>query len=296
MMNDWHEQMINKLQLNGMSERTQQGYARAVRQLVEFYAKTPDQISEDELERYFLHKRNVNKWAQNTLKISYIAIRFFYRNVLKKDWHLFKILKPQTERKLPPVLTKEEVQKIFANVQTLHSYTYLVTVFSCGLRLQEALSLEISDIDKDRMMIHVHRGKGAKDRYIPLPEPTYQLLRRYWSTHRNPRLLFPLLGHGHYLGYKSETPMSKGCVQGAFRQAFLKSGIAKKRVSIHTLRHSYATHLLENNVNIRAIQKYLGHANLETTMFYLHLSNKNQETNLEVINNIMEGFDNGYNY
>jgi site-specific recombinase XerD len=89
--------------------------------------------------------------------------------------------------------------------------------------------------------------------------------------------------------------MSKGCVQGAFRQAFLKSGIAKKRVTIHTLRHSYATHLLENNVNIRAIQKYLGHTNLETTMFYLHLTNKNQEANLEIINNIMEGFDNGYN-
>jgi len=295
MMNDWHEQMINKLQLNGMAERTQYGYARAVRQLVEFYGKTPDLISEDELEKYFLHKRNVNKWAQNTLKISYVAIRFFYRNVLKKDWHLFKILRPQTERKLPPVLTKEEVQKIFSNVQIFHNYTYLVTVYSCGLRLQEGLFLEISDVDKDRMMIHVHRGKGAKDRYIPLPKSTYQLLRRYWSTHRNPRLLFPSVGHSHYMGPKSETPMSKASVQGAFRRAFLKSGIAKKRVSIHTLRHSYATYLLENGVNIRAIQKYLGHANLETTMFYLHLTNKNQEANLEVINNMMEGFDNGYN-
>ncbi len=113
-------------------------------------------------------------------------------------------------------------------------------------------------------MIHVHRGKGAIDRYVPLPEDTYLLLREYWKTHRNPRLIFPALGRGRKLGGTSETPMSQSSVQGAMRQAKALAGINKRRVTIHTLRHSYATHLLESGVNIRLIQEYLGHAHLET--------------------------------
>lgn len=170
---------------------------------------------------------------------------------------------------------------------------FLTTVYSCGLRLQEALFLQISDIDAKRMMIHVHRGKGAKDRFVPLPQETLNLLRFYWKTHRNPTLLFPALGRGHQKAPMSTIPMAIDSVQGAFREAKLAAGIKKRRVSIHTLRHSYATHLLEAGVNIRVIQRYLGHANLETTMVYLHLTHKGQEDAYQIINQTMRGFHHG---
>ena len=174
-------------------------------------------------------------------------------------------------------------------------FVFLATVYSCGLRLQEALFLEVSDIDSHRMLIHVQRGKGAKDRFVPLPDDTLILLRKYWKTHRHPRLLFPASGRGHNKTPLSDSPMAIASVQGAFRQAKLAAGIKKRRVSIHTLRHSYATHLLESGLNIRVIQEYLGHAQLETTMVYLHLTQKGHEDAVSIINSIMKGFENGRN-
>ena len=286
----WYDETVKALQINGKSERTQQAYARAVRQLIEFYGKDPNLITEQELQDYFLHRRNIDEWAPNTLKICYCGIRFFFEHVIRRDWHLFDILKAQSEKRLPCVLSQPEVHSILKNVRTFHNYTYLTTVYSCGLRLQEALFLQVSDIDGERGMIHVHRGKGAKDRFVPLPEETLALLRRYWVTHRNPTLIFPALGRNMKNGPVAKTPMAGDSVQGAFRRAKAAAGITKRRVSVHTLRHSYATHLLEAGVNLRVIQKYLGHAQLETTMIYLHLTQKGQEGACQIINDIMKGF------
>jgi site-specific recombinase XerD len=172
MMTHWYDKMIKTLELNGKGERTQQAYARAVRMLTQFYQKTPDKISEQELQDYFLHRKNINKWSPKTMRICYCGIRFFYINVLQHNWHIFNILRAQTEHRLPAILSKEEVRKILAHVKTFHNYVYLTVVYSCGLRLHESLYLEISDIDSKRMMIHVHHGKEAKDRYVPLPEAT----------------------------------------------------------------------------------------------------------------------------
>jgi len=142
------------------------------------------------------------------------------------------------------------------------------------------------------MMMHVHRGKGAKDRYVPIPEETLLPLRRYWLTHRNPVLIFPALGRSCKLGSTSNIPMNRSSVQGAFIRAKKKANINKRGVSIHTLRHSYATHLLEAGVNIRVIQRYMGHKILETTMKYLHLTQKGQEDAYQIINTVMSGFSN----
>jgi integrase/recombinase XerD len=291
MMNDWCQRMVATLQLNGKGERTQQAYTRSVRMLSQFYDKTPDLISEPELQEYFLHRKNVNHWSPKTLRICYCGIRFFYVNVLEHNWHILSILRAQNEHRLPAVLSVEEVRSLFAHIKTFHNYAYLSTVYSCGLRLHEGLHLEVSDIDSSRMMIHVHRGKGAKDRYVPLPQSTLNLLRRYWLTHRHPHLLFPALGRSGQGAKESQTPMAKSSVQGAFRRAKFDAGIAKKGVAIHTLRHSYATHLLEAGVNLRVIQRYMGHAQLETTMLYLHLTQKGQEDACQLINHVMEGLD-----
>ena len=142
------------------------------------------------------------------------------------------------------------------------------------------------------MMIHVHRGKGAKDRFIPLPNSILMLLRRYWVTHKNPCLIFPAMGRNCKQAKHAQTPMAKSSVQGAFRKARFSAGIKKRRVSIHTLRHSYATHLFEAGVNLRIIQRYMGHAQLETTMVYLHLTRKGQDDAYQIINNVMKGFEN----
>jgi site-specific recombinase XerD len=259
--------------------------------LSEFYNKTPDLVSEPELQEYFLHRKNVNRWAPKTMRICYCGIRFFYVHVLARDWHILSILRAQNEHRLPAVLSVEEIRSILAQVKNFPHHVFLSTVYSCGLRLDEARHLEVSDIDSQRMMIHVHRGKGAKDRYVALPQPTLHLLRQYWLTHRHPRLVFPARGHKTTDAKQAIQPMAKSSVQSAFRQAKREAGVLKKGVAVHTLRHSYATHLLEAGVNLRVIQRYLGHSRLETTMLYLHLTQKGQEDACQLINHVMEGLD-----
>lgn len=214
--------------------------------------------------------------------------QIFFQNVLQRDWHLLHIIRAKRPQKLPEVLTIQEVRKILSLITTFHNYVYLVTVYSCGLRLQEGLGLEIPQIDGARKILKVH-GKGSKDRFVPLPESTYQLLRKYWATHRNAKLIFPALGREGKGAASAERPMAVDSVQGAFRQARYAAGIKQRRVTIHTLRHSYATHLLEAGVNLRVIQQYLGHARLETTMVYLHCTNKGQEDARQRINEVMAG-------
>lgn len=289
MMTDWYEQSLKALQLNGKGERTQEAYTRAVRMLAGFYAKTPDCITEEELQDYFLRRKNVDHWSPNTMRICYCGIRFFFLHVLKRQWHTLDILRAQHEKRLPAVLSVEEVRRLLGCVRTSHNYAFLSTVYSCGLRLQEAQYLEVSDIDSQRLMIHVHRGKGAKDRFIPLPHTTLQILRQHWRHHKHPRLLFPAVGRNGQSARCAHTPMAKSSVQGAFRAAKQAAGICKRQVSVHTLRHSYATHLLEAGVNLRVIQRYMGHAMLETTMLYLHLTHKGQEDAYHLIDRVMEG-------
>jgi len=286
-MKDYYEKSMNALQLAGLGDSTQESYTRAVRKLVEFYKKTPDQILEEEIEAYFLHRQSVDKWAPSTMRIAQYGVKFFFINVLKQDFHLFTYMKAKHEKKLPCILSREEVKRILRCTSTHHNYAYFYTVYSCGLRLSECLHLMTSDIDRARMMIHIHRGKGAKDRYVPLPKSTLMVLENYWRTHRNPKLLFPARGRGNNEAPTTDRPMSKGGVQGAFRKARYAAEIKKRRVSIHTLRHCYATHLLEAGVNPRVVQRYMGHSNLETTMAYFHLTQKGAEDSYQIIDRLM---------
>ena len=253
MMKDYYKKSMRALQLAGMSERTQQCYSRSVRMLSDFFNKTPDRISEQELQDYFLHRKNVDKWSAATMRICYSGIKFFFVNVLKRQWHTLELVHAKREQRLPTVLSVKTVRSILDTVNTPQNKAYLTTVYSCGLRLNEGLNLQVSDIDSERMRIHVHRGKGAKDRYVPLPESTLDILRNYWKLHRNPAWLFPRLGRSGKEGPTATIPMAKASVQGALRRV-LKQLKIKKRVSVHTL-HSYATHLLEAGVNIRRIQQ-----------------------------------------
>lgn len=293
-MKNYHNKSMRALQLAGMSERTQQCYTRSVRMLVEHYNKTPDRINEHELQDYFLHRQNIDKWSPATMRICYSGIKFFFINVLKRDWHTLKLIHAKREQRLPTVFGQNEIWNILNTVNTPQNKAYLTTVYSCGLRLTEALQLQVSDIDGDRMRIHVHRGKGAKDRYVPLPKSTLAILRNYWKHHCNPVWIFPRLGRSGKEGPSAKTPMAKASVQGALRRVLAQLKI-KKRASIHTLRHSYATHLLEAGVNIRRIQQYLGHSSLNSTMVYLHLTTQGHEHAYGIINDMMKGDDHGNN-
>ena len=205
---------MRALQLAGKGERTQQAYTRSVRKLLEFFEKSPELISETELQDYFLHRRNVDEWSPNTMRIAHAGICFFFTHVLERDWRTFDYLGAQKEFRLPTVLSREEVRRVLACVYTFHNRAYLSTVYACGLRLQEALHLETSDIDSDRMMLHVHRGKGSRDRYVPLPVKALPLLRAYWKTHRHPRLLFPALGRNGKNAAKSNIPWRSAAYRG----------------------------------------------------------------------------------
>ena len=276
--------LIAALHLSGKSARTQASSVREVRLLAQFYHTSPDRISEQELQRYFLHRKNVDGLAPTSMRLCYSGLRFFSQHVLQRDWHTLTLIRPQITHRLPAVLSVEEVKRLLASATPLHNQVSFPTVYSLGLRLPEALFLQVSDIDGPRLQVHVHRGKGAKDRYVPLPEETLALLRTYWKTHRHPAWLFPATGRNHTQRPTAASPMRRSSVQGAFRKAKQRAGITKLGVAIHTLRHSYATHLLEAGVNPRLIQRYLGHTQLETTMVYLHLTHKGHEEAYERLN------------
>jgi len=243
-------------------------------------------ITEAELRQYFLFLKNVKHYSRNTMTIAICGIRSFYKDTLSRDWNIFGIVRPAPEKKLPVILSAGEVRQILSSIRLPRYKVCLSTIYSCGLRLQEGTHLHVADIDSARMMLHVRHGKGAKDRYVPLPRRTLVLLRQYWKQHRNPRLLFPAEGRNHSDLSKSTEPMSKSSVQDAFHAALKQSG-NNKHASVHTLRHSWATHLLEAGVNLRLIQEWLGHASPATTSVYTHLTVKAEQLGASAIDQLM---------
>jgi site-specific recombinase XerD len=285
-MTELQQKMIDSLQLRGLSERTQESYIRAVRQLAEHYRKSPDLITEDELRQYFLYLKNVKNYSRSSSTIAICGIKFFFQHTINRDLSVLDFVRAPREKKLPVILTIEEVQSILRCTRLPRYRVCLSTIYSCGLRLQEGISLQVRDIDSARMMIHIHKGKGSKDRYVPLPQRTLELLRQYWVTHRNPVWLFPTSAHGQIELSKAAKPIHACGLQRAFKLA-LKQTHIHKDASIHTLRHSWATHLLEAGVNLRLIQQYLGHSSPTTTSIYTHLTLKTEQLGVEAINRIM---------
>lgn len=279
--------MIEDLQLRGMSLRTQEMYVRAVRQLAQHYHLSPDKITEENLRNYFLYVKNVKKWSRTASTIALCGIKFFYENTLKRPWTTLTFVRPPREKKLPVVLSREEVTLILSKVRFLRYRACLKTIYSCGLRLQEGTTLKIPDIDSARNVIHIRHGKGGKDRYVPLPQSTLTILRQYWQTHHNPLWIFPASGRGGIHRATSTTPMPYSNVQDAFRTALRESGI-HKLATVRTLRHSFATHLLEAGINLRQIQVYLGHNSPKTTAIYTHLTEQAQQQAMNIINHLME--------
>jgi site-specific recombinase XerD len=277
--------MSDDLQLAGMSRRTVHGYLRAVRQLADYCRTRPDRVTEAQLRRYFLYLINEKQFAYGSLRVAFSGIKFFYTRTCKRTWKTLATMKLQQAKTLPEVLTIEQVHQIIDAARVERIALYFWTVYSMGLRLEEARQLQVGDVDADRGLVHVHRGKGAKDRYVPLPSSTLAWLRKHWLTHRNPRLLFPAEGRDHQQSSTARTPIETSTVQKAMSKIAAELKFTKK-VSIHTLRHSYATHLLEAGVSLKVIQKILGHSSLQTTLVYLHLTDTAEANAREKIEQI----------
>jgi len=276
-MTPLRQHMIAALPRSGTGERTQDAYVREVRLLAQFSHTSPDRLSAQELQHSFLHRTNVDGLAPASMRICSSGMRFFSHHVLQRDWHTLTLLRAHTTHQLPAVLRVEEGRRLLASATPFHHHVSFTTVYSLGLRLHEALSLQGADIDGQRLQVQVHRGKGAKDRYVPLPADTLALLRTSWKTHRHTTWLFPATGRDHHQSPTATSPLSRTSVQGAFRTATQRAGLTTMGVAIHPLRHAYATHLREAGVNPRRIQRSLGPTQRATTMISFHLPNKGHE-------------------
>lgn len=276
-MTELKQKMIEDMQLHGYATRTQESYLGAVQRLAKHYQCSPDQLSETDIRNFFLHLINERKVAQNTVKIYLSGIKFFYQTTLGREWRFFSFAMPAKSKKLPTVLSRNEVSTILGLIRKAGIRVLLTVTYGCGLRLHEAASLTVDNIDGERMQLLV-KGKGNKDRSIPLPEKILELLRSYWLVHRPKHWLFPAKQSDKQIGHST--------VQKAFKAALLESGI-RKNASVHSLRHSYATHLLEDKVDLRFIQMLLGHKSPNTTAIYTHLTQKSEHHLKNAVNRLM---------
>lgn len=276
-MTPLRKRFYEDMQLHGLAERTQESYVMAVQGLAKHYKRSPDRLSDEEIRAFFLHLINERKSSASTLTIYFSGIKFFYEKTIKRIWRVLGIQRPPRPRRLPVVLSVEEVRQVLALIRNEVYGTALRLIYSLGLRLNESVHLTRADIDLERRQVRVRNGKGRKDRYVPLPETTRQLLSEYLGQREPEQWLFP--------GRTTGRPIDASNLQRAFRSAMVESGIAK-HASVHTLRHSYATHLLESGVDVRTIQELLGHESLNTTMVYTHLTPRTQNTLCQVLDRI----------
>jgi site-specific recombinase XerD len=268
-LNPLYAAMLRALQLQGKAEKTIEAYARAVRRSADFFKRCPDDLTAEELQTYFAELLKSHSWS--TVKLDRCGLQFFYRYVLKRPWDWTEIVKPPCPQRLPDVLTREETLRLLGTVRKLRYRVFFTTLYSTGLRLSEGLALEVGDIDAQRLRIHVRGGKGDKDRYVPITATLLHMLRRWWTTHRHTRLLFPNPTGGPERMRQAATPMDRGGVQAAMSAAVADARI-RLRISVHSLRHAFATHMLELGVDLRELQAILGHAHPETTARYTHLT------------------------
>jgi integrase len=280
------QRMLEDMDMHGFSVRTQDSYVRSVSDLSRYCKRSPDKLTDEEIRSYFVHLKCERKLARQTVTIALCGIKFFIETTLKRNFSLTGVPVPKRQKKLPVVLSAEEVRSILGKVLAPRVHHCLRLIYACGLRLGEACRLAPTDIDSARGVIHIRNAKGATDRYVPIPPTLIPPLREYWKTHRNQRWLFPAGSCGHRKGHASERHITLGAVQKAFQLARKASGI-KKAAHVHTLRHSWATHLLEANINLRVIQDWLGHRSPQTTAVYIHLTEQASSAAAQQVGRLM---------
>ena len=268
-MTQLRKMMLEELQRRNYAQNTVRAYLLAVQQFAEFFHRPPDQLGPDHIRRFQSFLLKEKKLSPRTVVQRVSALRFLYVKTLKRHYMLEHIPFPKAVRRLPIVLSQEEVGRLIDSASNLFHRAMLMTLYSTGVRRAELCHLKVSDIDSQRMVVHVRQGKGGRDRDVPLSPKLLETLREYWRWMKPKTYLFP----GTVDHWRADVPISEKMPWQACREAAQKAGIAK-HVTTHTLRHCYATHLLEGGADLRTIQLLLGHAKLEHTTVYLHLSQK----------------------
>ena len=274
------------VQLKDYRQPTRDEYVRYVRKLGEHYACDPATLTEEQLRAYFLFLRQEKKFGGSAMKLARCSLRSFFRDCLRiEGWTVFEEVRVAPPQRLPLVLSRQQVATLLRAVQLPRYRAVLGLIYHTGLRVGEAVRIErrdFRDTATDHPRLHVRCGKGGKDRFVPLTPAMVEALRAWWKTHRHPVFLFP----GPSCGWRERaqpadaaqrapTHLSVSAVQNTFRLARATAGLPAE-ATVHTLRHCYATHLLEEGVSLRLISQYLGHASLETTLIYLHLTPLNE--------------------
>lgn len=279
-----YQRHLRMLKLQGKSAKTIDAYARAVRRIKEYFDCCPDQLTLEQREAYFAELVDSRSWS--VVKVDRNGLQFFWKHVLKRDWEWVNIVKVPKVQSLPDILTVTEVEQLIGATRQLRYRVFLFSTYSMGLRLSETLGLKVSDIDGTRKQVHIRHGKGHKDRFVPLPELTYQALRALWYKHRNPCWRFPNAVGSPERIRAATTHMNRSGTQAAMKAVVAQCGI-KKKVSIHSLRHSFATHLLEQGLSLCHIQKILGHSSPATTVRYTHLTDTAEQNAFATINSLI---------
>lgn len=282
----WYRFVTDSFVLSGLARSSGKTYAREIRLLVHRFGRAPFLLGENEVRTFILERHE--KLNGSSQRILYRALRFLFNEQFKFEWELLSACSAKYEAIEPTILSRCEVARLLEAVAHLpHLYAYFRTVYSCGLRLSEALHIRPGDIDRAAGLLHVRQGKGAKDRKVFLPSLTLRMLGRYWSLHRNPHWLFPALGRSGKGGPTATRPMSVPTVQNGMKRHLKPAGITKSRVTIHSLRHAYATHLLEAGVPLTVLQHQLGHRKIETTLRYVHLSKEAEVDSKVIVDRLM---------
>jgi integrase/recombinase XerD len=277
-MTPLRKRMLEELQRRNYSSETIRAYLFAVKDFAAYFRKRPDQLGQEDLRQYQLHLLNDRKLAAETIVGRIAALRFFFVKVLRRPYRQIDLVYPKRSERLPVILSEEEVARLIESASTSYHRVILMTLYGTGLRREELCRLKVTDVDSQRMVIHVRQGKGNKDRDVTLSPRLLEVLRAYWKWRKPKTYLFPS-------PYRSRTerPIDSKTVWYAVREAARRAGI-KKKVSPHLLRHSWATHLLERGTDLKTIQVLLGHFDLEATTIYLHLSQRH----LQAVNNPIE--------
>lgn len=279
---NWEQRMAGDMKLNDMRPRTVEGYLLAVRLFLRRTKLAPADVGEEDVRQYILHLKDERKQAPSSVNIAVCALRFFCAETLGRDFDVFGLTRIKRSKALPNVLSREEVRRVLGVVKHPVRRMALTTIYALGLRLGEGLRLETGHLASDRQVVMVKSGKGAKDRTVPLPQPLLVRLRQYWKQER-PSSATQLLFVGDEGKGVHETTLQK-----TFTVASKEAGLPR-HATIHTLRHSYATHLIEAGVSLRAIQDILGHSSLKTTEVYMHLTMPGRERVQEVVDQLMQG-------